>query len=82
MIDAKVGDVVTRNLAGALIELEVTAVDDKFIYCGPKGVGWKFDKWTGAEVDEELGWGPPPKISGSFIVLNNAPYGKVMGKIA
>jgi hypothetical protein len=50
----KVGDVVVRMLGGAIpMSLKVTEVDDRFIHCGP----WKFDKATGAEVDEELGWG-------------------------
>ena len=33
--------------------------------CGP----YKFDRITGAEVDEELGWGAPPLMTGSFIIL-------------
>jgi len=49
----KVGDAATRILCGLPMQLTVTAVDDLFIYCGP----WKFDKDTGAEVDEELDWG-------------------------
>ncbi len=51
----KVGDKVTRMLAGSIpMNLTITAIDDEFIHCGG---GWKFDKKTGAEVDEELGWG-------------------------
>lgn len=34
--------------------LKVTAIDDKLIHCGD----WTFDLATGAEVDEDLGWGP------------------------
>ncbi len=49
----KVGDTVTRMLAGCiLMHLKITEIDDKFIHCGP----WKFDKITGGEVDEELEW--------------------------
>lgn len=60
----KVGDQVTRMLAGSIpMQLKITAIDDKFIHCGGKR-GWKFDKITGAEVDEELGWG---KRTGSYI---------------
>lgn len=59
--EMKVDDRVTRILAGIPMRLKVTAVDDKFIHCGP----WKFDKVTGAEVDEELGWGP--KGTGSYL---------------
>jgi len=49
----KVGDKVIRILAGLPMDLIVTAIDDEFIHCGP----WKFDKVSGAEIDEELGWG-------------------------
>jgi len=50
----KVGDQVTRVLAGSVnMPLKVTEIDDNFIHCGP----WKFDKNTGAEVDEDLNWG-------------------------
>jgi len=50
----KVGDEVTRMLAGSIpMTLRGVAIDDKFIHCGG---GWKFDKATGAEIDEELGW--------------------------
>ncbi len=49
----KIGDSVTRMLAGSIpMPLKITAIDDKFIHCG----WWKFDKTTGAEVDEDLGW--------------------------
>jgi hypothetical protein len=61
----KTGDVVTRMLAGVIpCELNVTDVDDKLIHCGP----WTFDRVTGAEVDEDLGWGPGPgQHTGSFL---------------
>lgn len=79
MIECKVavGDWVVRNLAGILMPLKVTAVTDKLVICGddkvPGGdetdhVGWWFDIETGAEVDEELGWGPPPLMTGSFLM--------------
>lgn len=59
----KVGDKVTRMLAGRIpMTLIVTAIDDEFIHVGG---GWKFDKTTGAEVDEELGWGN--KGTGSYL---------------
>jgi hypothetical protein len=44
------------------MELNVTAVDDDYIHCGD----WKFDKKTGVEIDEDLGWGPD--ASGSHLV--------------
>ncbi len=49
----KVGDNITRMLAGEVpMDLKITEIDDKFIHCG----WWKFDKNTGAEIDEEIGW--------------------------
>lgn len=49
----KVGDEVIRNLGGTVkMPLKVTAVTEDRIICGP----WEFDKTTGAEIDEELGW--------------------------
>ncbi len=58
----KIGDTVTRMLAAIIpIKLKITSIDDKFIHCGC----WKFDIVTGAEVDEELGWGP--EGTGSYL---------------
>ncbi len=53
--DVKVGDTVLRLLSDQNIpmHLKVTAVDDRLIHCGP----WTFDRGTGVEEDEELGWG-------------------------
>lgn len=63
--DMKVGDVVTRMLAGTIpLELLVTEVTDTKIICGG---GWEFDKATGAEIDDLLNWGPPPLMTGSFL---------------
>jgi hypothetical protein len=63
--DIKVGDVVTRMLAGTIpLELLVTEVTDTKIICGG---GWEFDKATGAEIDDFLNWGPPPLMTGSFL---------------
>jgi hypothetical protein len=69
--DVVVGDVVVRNLGGVLMELKVTDLTDELIICGgtkDEHVGWRFGKKTGAEVDEDLGWGPPPKYTGSYII--------------
>jgi hypothetical protein len=55
-------------LAGQAMELRVISLDDEFIYCGEPGVGWKFDRDTGIEVDEALGWGPPPAVIGTYLV--------------
>lgn len=69
-----VGDIVTRLLAGSIpMTLAVTDVDERFIHCGGPG-GWKFDRSTGIEVDEELGWGPQFGISGSYLL----PQGEEM----
>jgi len=49
------GDKVTRLLCGSIpMEITVTKVDDTLVHCGD----WTFDIMTGAEVDEDLGWGP------------------------
>jgi hypothetical protein len=57
-------------LAGQVpLLLRVSSVDDELIHCGGEpGVGWSFDRVTGAEVDEELGWGPRYGITGSYLV--------------
>jgi hypothetical protein len=61
----KIGDVVTRYLAGELrLRLTVTEVTPDKIICGD----WEFDRATGAEIDDVLDWGPPPKGTGSYIV--------------
>lgn len=61
----KVGDVITRMLAGKVpMQLKVSEVtEDKII------AGWyTFDRIYGAEIDEDLNWGPPPLATGSFIL--------------
>lgn len=66
--NVKVGDIVTRNMCGILIKMQVATVDDKLLHCRLyKPCGryaelaanelWTFDRETGAEIDEELGWG-------------------------
>lgn len=62
MIEAQVGDKVTRMLCGSLpIELTVTEVTDKYIRCGD----WTFDRRTGAEIDDVLEW--EPGNTGSYL---------------
>lgn len=70
----KVGDQVTRILADTIsMQLIVTAIDEEFIHVGG---GWKFDKVTGAEIDEELGWNK--ERTGSYIKeLQNRAIGSV-----
>lgn len=62
----KIGDSVVRMLAGKIpMALKVSDITDQRIICGP----WEFDRVTGAEIDDDLGWGPPPAMTGSFIKL-------------
>jgi hypothetical protein len=71
----KVGDAVTRLFGGtspaASMELRVTKITEDRIICG----GWEFDRATGAEIDDDLGWGPPPRETGSFLCkLSSGEY--------
>lgn len=72
LLDLKVGDTVTRMLAGVIpVQITITSVDDEFIYAnpfGPEQEGWKFLRSNGAEVDEELGWDGYTQ-TGSYLVL-------------
>jgi hypothetical protein len=72
--DINAGDTVTRLLGGSIpMLLVVTRVDERFIYCGDEGVGYKFDRESGFEVDEEIGWGPQFGLTGSFLVAGEEP---------
>ena len=67
----KVGDVVTRMLGGTIpMRLSVSAITDRIITCSD----WQFDKATGAEIDEVLGWGPPPLMTGSYLDPSKTEY--------
>jgi len=69
----KVGDTITRLLGGKIpMKLRVSEITGDRIICG----AWEFDKRTGAEIDEDLGWGPPPKFAytGSFIKMPGVKY--------
>jgi hypothetical protein len=73
--EVRVGDVVTRIIGGVPMDLRVTSVDEHFIYCGPPGMGWKFDRVSGIEVDEEIGWGVPPAgVVGSYLAKASRPH--------
>jgi hypothetical protein len=66
----KVGDQVTRMLAGHVpMKLKITELTDDHVVCG----AWKFCRKTGAEIDEEMGWGPPPDRTGSYLLEVSAP---------
>lgn len=59
----EVGDTVHRMMGSFPMPLKVTEVTDHVIYCG----SWRFCARTGAEIDEELDWGPPPRQTGSYL---------------
>jgi hypothetical protein len=80
----KTGSSVTRLLAGTIpMPMRVLRVDTRLIYCTPREMTlkaavrreliWTFDRVTGAEIDDGLGWGPAYGITGSFLVPNNDP---------
>jgi hypothetical protein len=54
MLAVQVGDKVTRLISADRIpmELTVTQITDTRIVCG----AWEFDKRTGGEIDEDLGY--------------------------
>lgn len=63
-----VGQFVVRLLAEDVpMHLRVTEVTEDRIYCGARGQGYEFDRATGVEIDEEIGWGPMA-INGSRII--------------
>lgn len=62
----KIGDEVTRMLAGVVAQqLKISALTETEIICGP----WRFDRASGAEIDDGLDWGPPPKMTGSYLKI-------------
>jgi hypothetical protein len=71
----KIGDKVTRMLAGVIpSELTVIKVTNTTLEATInelQGIDfWTFDLKTGAEIDDYLDWGPPPKMTGSYIILD------------
>lgn len=71
----KVGDKVTRLLAGMPMNMEVEEIREDVIVCsalperGGKVLGeWTFCRDTGAEEDEEIGWGKKFGVTGSYLV--------------
>jgi len=59
------GDFVLRRFGGVPkpLRLKVTLVTADRIICAG---GWEFDRQSGAEIDEDLGWGPGT-VTGSLI---------------
>jgi hypothetical protein len=64
LAEIAVGDFVLRWFGGIPkpMRLKVTEVTADRIICG----AWQFDRQTGAEIDEDLGWGPGG-VTGSFL---------------
>jgi hypothetical protein len=61
-----IGQTVRRMIDGELfMELRVTAISDSVITCS----AWTFDRATGAEIDDDLGWGPAYGRTGSYLEL-------------
>lgn len=63
MHEISVGDVIIREIAGHYMPLIVTAITPERIIAGH----YEFDRTTGGEIDEELGW-DGKKLTGSVIV--------------
>ncbi len=62
--DLRAGDRVLRTFGShPAMTLTTTEVGGGLIRCGP----WTFDRETGAEVDEDLQWGPAFGRTGSYI---------------
>jgi hypothetical protein len=64
LAEIAIGDFVLRWFVGIPkpMRLQVTQLTADRIICG----GWEFDRRTGAEIDEDFGWGPGG-FTGSFL---------------
>jgi len=64
LAEIAVGDFVLRWFVGIPkpMRLRVTQLTADRIICG----GWEFDRQSGAEIDEDLGWGSGG-VTGSFL---------------
>lgn len=63
--DVKVGDTVTRDFFSNKQKMKVTKVTAELITAG---MGWTFDPKTGAEIDDDLGYGPKYGVTCSSLV--------------
>ena len=75
----QVGDIVARYLGDGkkFMNMRVLRIDKEkeLVHCAAidkdtgaeAALGWTFDLRTGAEVDEDLEWGPRWGITGSYI---------------
>ncbi len=69
----KAGDIVSRVFGDVErpMKLRVTKVDDTRIHCAAIDAnvgGWEFDRKTGVEEDEYLGWGVRFGVTGSYLI--------------
>lgn len=81
--ELKVGDEVPRQMGsdGPTMRMIVVAIDEEHIYCDavterpmeglPLDEHWKFDRVTGIEEDEELGWGKKFGVTGTRLLAHN-----------
>jgi hypothetical protein len=78
------GDAITRLLGGRIpIPMRVVRVEDDVLYCKRRddsdetanrhNLVWTFDRVTGWEIDEDLGWGPRYGFTGSILVADDDP---------
>lgn len=68
LAELKPGDKVVRRVGEGTVMMDglvVSAITEDKIICS----FWEFCRRTGAEIDEELGWGPPPKATGTYITV-------------
>lgn len=69
LLEVKPGDQVGREYGPEgdrrVMWLTVTEVTESTIFCNR----WEFDRETGAEIDEDLQWGPKYGKSGGFLTL-------------
>jgi hypothetical protein len=75
LLKFKIGDIVDRHLGGwsnSPMQLRISEIDETKIHCGP----WCFDKTTGGEIDEDLGW-DGRNYTGSFIVPEGYKHDRV-----
>lgn len=72
----KVGDRVDRIMGhgGPTMHMQVTKVNEDLVHCGHvtedgevMDLGWTFDRASGAEVDEDLQWGPKYGRTGTYL---------------
>ena len=76
--ELKVGDGVIRRMGadGPPSKMKVMAVTDKLLICAAPGTEewpldqlWTFDRETGIEEDEQLGWGRKFGVTGTYLQL-------------